>query len=342
MKPMFTRGQGGAAAHRLRRGRGRARAARGAGRGRRRPREADPGRPAAGDRAAHRALRPARAARARTSSSSTPSTTRATATTGRPTTSSPSARACRRSTRSIEMRRRHDADRRDDDPQGRGRRHALRHVRHARAAPALHRPGDRPARRACAVYAAMNALMLPGAHGVHLRHLRQRRSRRRADRRDDAARGRGDRAASASRRRSALLSHSNFGSVRHASARKMRAGARADPRSARPSSRSRARCTATPRSPRRSACGCSRNSRLRGEANLLDHADARRRQHLVQPAEDRGRRRRHASGPILLGAAQAGAHPHAVGDRAAHRQHDRARGRRRQRAARPGAACSDA
>ncbi len=35
------------------------------------------------------------------------------------------------------------ADRRDDDPPRRRRRHDLRHVRHARAAPALHRPGDR-------------------------------------------------------------------------------------------------------------------------------------------------------------------------------------------------------
>ena len=55
------RGEGGAAAHRLRRGRGRARAARGADRGRRGPRQADPDRPAAGDRAAPRAARPARA-----------------------------------------------------------------------------------------------------------------------------------------------------------------------------------------------------------------------------------------------------------------------------------------
>ena len=64
------------------------------------------------------------------------------------------------------------ADRRDDDPSRRRRRHAVRHVRHARAASALHRPGDRPA---------------PGRddlrgdergdaaqpHGVHRRHLRQ-------------------------------------------------------------------------------------------------------------------------------------------------------------------------
>ena len=41
-----------------------------------------------------------------------------------------------------------DADRRDAAAQGRGRRHDLRHLGHDRTAPALHRPGDRPARRA--------------------------------------------------------------------------------------------------------------------------------------------------------------------------------------------------
>ena len=66
----------------------------------------------------------------------------------------------------------------------------------------------------------------------------------------------------------------------------------------------------------------SRTRRSNGEANLLIMPNARRRQHLLQPAEDRGRRRRRRSGPILLGAAQAGAHPDAVGDRAPHRQHD--------------------
>ena len=38
-----------------------------------------------------------------------------------------------------------DADRRDAAAQGRGRRHALRHLGHDRRAPALHRPGDRQA-----------------------------------------------------------------------------------------------------------------------------------------------------------------------------------------------------
>ena len=58
--------QGGAEeARRLRRGRGGARAARGAGGGRREPGAADADRPARGDRAAHREVRPAPAGRAR-------------------------------------------------------------------------------------------------------------------------------------------------------------------------------------------------------------------------------------------------------------------------------------
>jgi hypothetical protein len=39
------------------------------------------------------------------------------------------------------------------------------------------------------------------------------------------------------------------------------------------------------------------------------------------PAEGR-RRRGHHIGPILLGAAQPGSHPHAERDRAPHREHD--------------------
>ena len=54
-----------------------------------------------------------------------------------------------------------DADRRDGHPSRRRRRHAVRHVRHARAASRLHRPGDRAAARASSNYAAMNAVMLP-------------------------------------------------------------------------------------------------------------------------------------------------------------------------------------
>ena len=75
------------------------------------------------------------------------------------------------------------------------------------------------------------------------------------------------------------------------------------------------------------------NSRLKGEANLLimptlDAANIAF--NLLKTAAGDGV----TIGPILLGAARAGAHPHALGDRAAHRQHDRAHRGRRQRAAR--------
>ena len=83
------------------------------------------------------------------------------------------------------------ADRRDDDAPGRRRRHALRH---ASARTTSHRHYIDQViglRRGVRSYAAMNAVILHGPHGVHRRHLRQRRPDRRADRRDHAARGRG-------------------------------------------------------------------------------------------------------------------------------------------------------
>ena len=127
-------GEGGAEAHRLRRGRGRARAARRAGRRRRGTGAADPRRPAGGDRAAHRALRPAhragqglrdhqsrvRRALPRLLDRVLP----ADAAQGRVA----GVRADRDAPPAY-------ADRRDDDPSRRRRRHAVRHVRHARAAP---------------------------------------------------------------------------------------------------------------------------------------------------------------------------------------------------------------
>ena len=68
------------------------------------------------------------------------------------------------------------------------------------------------------------------------------------------------------------------------------------------------------------------NSRLKGEANLL-----------IMPTLDAANisfnllkvvvRRRHHPRPDPARRGQAGAHPHAVGDRAPHRQHDRADGR---------------
>ena len=132
--------------HRVRRGRGRAGAAGRAGRPRREDRHADPDRTAGGDRQAARALRPAHAAGRRL---------RADQSRVRPALSrlrgdvSPAGRAQghHRAVRKARDAPPADADRRDDDPQGRCRRHDLRHLRHARAAPGLHRPGDRPAAR---------------------------------------------------------------------------------------------------------------------------------------------------------------------------------------------------
>src|SRR4029078_742972 len=65
------------------------------------------------------------------------------------------------------------------------------------------------------------------------------------------------------------------------------------------------------------------------------HADPRRREHRLQPPEDRGRQRRDER-PDAARAGAAGTHPDAVGDRAPDRQHDRARGGRCQCAPRPG------
>ena len=331
MKPLFAAAKAKPQAHGLRRGRGRARAARGADRGRRGPGAA--GRSSAGRR----------------SSSSA---------------SSGSACACKagrdfelvnpefdpryrdywssyhqlteRKGVSPEYAKHRDApaqhaDRRDADAQGRGRRHAVRHLRHARAAPALHRPGDRPA-PGVRHYAAMNALMLPNRtvficdtyvtpdpDAEHIAEMTML-------------------AAEEMRRfgivpKVALLSASNFGSLELPSARKMQralahpAGARAG---ARGRGRDARRCRALGGDP---PARCSRSSRLRGEANLLvmptlDAANIAF--NLLKTAAGDGV----TIGPILLGAARAGAHPHALGDRAAPRQHDRAHRGRRQRAAR--------
>ena len=81
-----------------------------------------------------------------------------------------------------------DRHRRDGDPSRRGRRHAVRHVRHARPAPALRRSGPRPQARRQPLLRDERADPAE-AHDLHLRHLRELRSDRRADRRDDGARG---------------------------------------------------------------------------------------------------------------------------------------------------------
>ena len=225
------------------------------------------------------------------------------------------------------------ADRRDDDPQGRGREHAVRHLRHPRAAPGLCRPGDRAAARASRHYAAMNALILPNrtificdtyvtpdpdaAHVAEMTIL----------------------AAEEIRRfgivpKVALLSASNFGSVEPAFGAQDAAGAR-DPQRARAGSGGRRRDARRYGALRRyppegvPALAHARRSEPAGDA------DDGRGQHLVQPAQGRlFRERHHRPDPARRRAP--GAHPHALGDGAPHRQHDRARGGRCECAARAG------
>ena len=102
----------------------------------------------------------------------------------------------------------------------------------------------------------------------------------------------------------ALLSQSNFGSLDTPSARKMREALRAHLRSARPTSRSRARCTATPRFRRTIRLRVFPNSRLtrRGEparsCRTLDAANISF--NLLKTAAGGGI----TVGPILLGAAR--------------------------------------
>ena len=126
----------------------------------------------------------------------------------------------------------------------------------------------------------------------------------------------------------ALLSHSNFGSSDAPSAHKMR--------------RTLARASGLARGRWRDAWR-RRARRCRAtQTHAAQHAERRRQsaraaqhrggEHLVQPAEDGGRRR-HRDWPGAAGGGQAGAHPDAVGDRAPDRQHDGADGGRRQRGA---------
>jgi malate dehydrogenase (oxaloacetate-decarboxylating)(NADP+) len=112
-----------------------------------------------------------------------------------------------------------------------------------RAAPALHRPGDRP-RPGVNTYACMNGLMLPGRRCSWWTPT-STTTPRPSSWRDHHPGGRGD-AALRPAPKAALLSHSNFGSSNQPSAVKMR-DALALLQQRRPGWRSTARCTATPR-----------------------------------------------------------------------------------------------
>ena len=134
-------------AHRLRRGRGGARAARGAGGRRREPGAADADRPARGDRAARRQVRPAPAKPVATTTSSTPRTTTATASYWQTYHRMTARKGVTAQLAKIEMRRRLTLIGAMLLQDRRGRRHAVRHLGRAPAMHLqLHRPGDRPAR----------------------------------------------------------------------------------------------------------------------------------------------------------------------------------------------------
>ncbi len=131
--------------------------------------------------------------------------------------------------------------------------------------------------------------------------------------------------------RAALLSHSNFGSSDQPSALKMRTCARDHP-AACALATGRRRDARRHRTRRRAArpLDARQPARRRGESARA--AQHRRRQYRLQPAQDcLWRRHRDRPGPAWR--SQAGAHPDALGDGAAHRQHDGAHRRRRQRRA---------
>ena len=129
----------------------------------------------------------------------------------------------------------------------------------------------------------------------------------------------------------ALLSHSSFGSSTHPQAKKMQA-ALALINAMDPDLEVEGEMHGDAALDEEVRLAAFPNSRLKGEANLLimptlDAANISF--NLLKAAAGGGR---HAGAdPARRG--QARAHPHAVGHRAAHRQHDRADGRRRHDAA---------
>ena len=134
MKPVFAGGKEGPEADRVCGRRGRARPARGADRDRRRARAADRRRPARGAGTRGREARiahPARHGLPGGESRAIPALSRVLDRVLRAHRAQGRVPAVRDDRDAAAA----DADRRDDDPHGRGRRHALRHVRHPRAAP---------------------------------------------------------------------------------------------------------------------------------------------------------------------------------------------------------------
>ena len=215
-----------------------------------------------------------------------------------------------------------DFDRRDDDAQGRGRRHALRHFRHARTASDVYRSGARSPRR-CQRLRGDEHFDGAGAAIGAGRHDGQPRSDRGADRRNHRA---GRRAAEASRHRAACC----FGFAFQLRLQRCAVGGE-DARtrwrwfvSWRRISKSMAKCTPTARSMMRFA---NRSCRFHidGRRQFAGVSDARCSQHLVQPVEG-DCRKQHCDRPDAARCRQAGEHSDAGGDGTAHRQHDGANG----------------
>ena len=118
----------------------------------------------------------------------------------------------------------------------------------------------------------------------------------------------------------ALLSHSDFGSYDTPVGAQDARGAGVILRGTRPNWRSTARCTATSALSERCASACYPARALKGEANVLimPNLDAANIAYqLIKVLADAL-----PVGPILIGAAQAGAYPDALGDGARRRQHD--------------------
>ena len=211
------------------------------------------------------------------------------------------------------------ADRGDGDPSRRCRRHALRHLRHPQPAPAVRRPGAglAPGREELRGDERGAAA---GAHGVRRRHLRERRSDGRRNRRDHAAGRRRSCAASGSRPRSRCCRTRRSAAATIRRRRRCSRRCCASTRS-RPSSRSKGEMHGDAALSEEVRLAAFPELAPEGRGEPADHADHRRGQHLVQPAQGVGRRQRDAR-PDPARRVAAGAHPHAVGDRAPDRQHD--------------------
>ena len=250
MKPIFSAGQARARKKRVayRRGRGGARAARGAGGGRRRPGAADADRPArrssrSASRSSACACRPGA-----TTTSSTPSTTTATATTGRPTTAMTERKGVTAQLAKIEMRRRLTLIGAMLLHKGEVDGMLCGTWGTTADAPAVHRPGDRPARRRqdLRLHERADPARPAGVPGRHPRQLRPDAPSSWPRSRCMAAEEMLRFGVQAEGRAAVALATSARSNQPSAREDARRAGAAAARR--RPGSRWTARCTATPRS----------------------------------------------------------------------------------------------